>query len=390
MNMYGIMAPHAGEEELVRSTPRERLTEWLRSKRMFLLIVVLPALIVGGYLYLICADQYESESHFLVRAPGQQQMQVGGVGQLLGAAAGISTSQSEAMSVADYLTSHDVVAELGRRVGLKALFQRPEADVLSRLHGDQPTPERMLKYYLNHVTVYYNTETGITSLKVHAFRPDDALRINRALLDLGEERVNQMNLRSYDDSLKMARSQLADAEAAVAQVQSRITGYRQDRRDIDPQSTGEAQIRMVSTLQTQLAAARSQLAAMGSLINRSSPQYVALAARVRSLEAEVGAQSGKMTNGGSNIASTLGGYENLRVRQDFVGKRYDAAAANLEKAREEAQRQQLYVVRVVDPNLPVKSTYPQRARIMATMVLGLLLAYAIGWLIVAGVREHAA
>jgi capsular polysaccharide transport system permease protein len=390
MNMYGIMAPHAGEEELVRPGRRERLTEWVREKRMFLLIVLLPTLLVGVYLYLVSADQYESESHFLVRAPGQQQMQIGGVGQLLGAAAGIGSSQSEAMSVADYLTSHDVVAELDRRVGLKALFQRPEADIAARLHGDNPTPERMLKYYLNHVTVYYNTETGITSLRVHAFRPADALKINQALLDLGEERVNQMNIRAYDDSLKMARSQLADAETAVAQVQSRITGFRQDRRDIDPQSTGEAQIRMVSTLQTQLAAARSQLAAMGSLIDRSSPQYVALSARVRSLEAEVGSQSGKMTNGGSNIASTLGGYENLRVRQDFAGKRYDAAAANLEKAREEAQRQQLYVVRVVDPNLPVRSTYPQRARIMATMVLGLLLAYAIGWLIVAGVREHAA
>jgi capsular polysaccharide transport system permease protein len=390
MNMYGIMAPQAGEDGIVRATPRERVTEWLRAKRMFLLIVVLPTLLVGAYLFLISADQYESESHFLVRAPGQQQMQVGGVGQLLGAAAGISTSQSEAMSVADYLTSHDVVAELDRRVGLKSLFQRPEADILARLHGDNPTPERMLKYYLNHVSVYYNTETGITSLKVHTFRPDDALKINQALLDLGEERVNQMNIRSYNDSLKMARSQLAEAETAVSQVQSRITGFRQNRRDIDPQSTGEAQIRMVSTLQTQLAAARSQLSAMGSLINRSSPQYVALAARVRSLEAEVGSQSGKMTDGGSNIASTLGGYENLRVRQDFVGKRYDAAAANMEKAREEAQRQQLYVVRVVDPNLPVKSTYPQRGRIMATMVLGLLLAYAIGWLIVAGVREHAA
>jgi capsular polysaccharide transport system permease protein len=40
--------------------------------------------------------------------------------------------------------------------------------------------------------------------------------------------------------------------------------------------------------------------------------------------------------------------------------------------------------------MPVKSTYPERWRILGTVVVALLLIYSIGWLIVAGVREHAA
>jgi capsular polysaccharide transport system permease protein len=110
---------------------------------------------------------------------------------------------------------------------------------------------------------------------------------------------------------------------------------------------------------------------------------------VRSLERELAGQSGRLTGTGQSIAGNLGGYEDLKVRQDFVAKRYEAAAANLEKAREQASRQQLYLVRIVEPNMPVKSEFPQRGRIVLTVLLGLLIAYLIGWLLVAGVREHA-
>ena len=40
--------------------------------------------------------------------------------------------------------------------------------------------------------------------------------------------------------------------------------------------------------------------------------------------------------------------------------------------------------------MPVKALYPERWRVLATLLIGLLLAYSIGWLIVAGVREHSA
>ena len=86
----------------------------------------------------------------------------------------------------------------------------------------------------------------------------------------------------------------------------------------------------------------------------------------------------------------MGGYEKLKLEQGFLAKRYEAAASSLAMAREQAQRQQLYIVHVVEPNVPVKSLYPERWRITLTVLIGTLLLYSIGWLIAAGVREHAA
>jgi capsular polysaccharide transport system permease protein len=38
--------------------------------------------------------------------------------------------------------------------------------------------------------------------------------------------------------------------------------------------------------------------------------------------------------------------------------------------------------------MPVKSLFPERGRIVLTVFLSLLVGYGIGWLLVAGVKEH--
>ncbi len=395
MNMHGIITPALEDERLHRPSPLERAMAWVRAKRMFLLIVVLPTLLVAGYYFLFAADQYQSEAHFMVRAAETTPVVGSGLGQVLSAAAGPSQSQTEAMSVADYMTSHDIVRTLQARINLIERFRRPEADILSRLRGDTVTPEKLLKYYRQQVKVQYRSDDGITALTVRAFRPQDSYDIIKTLLALGEQRVNALNVRSYNDSLALATRQLREAEDGVARSQVAITRYRQTRGDIDPEGSGKAQIGLVSTLNQNLSVARAQLAAMTGVIRPDSPQYVALARRVRALSAQVASQSGKLagsgaSGGNSTIAQDLGGYEDLRIRQEFAAKRYETAAASFEKAREQAQKQQLYVVRIVDANMPVKSQFPERWRIVGTIFVGLLLTYAIGWLIVAGVREHAA
>lgn len=390
MNMHGIMTP------IEVDRPRQGVTldsarTWLWRHRMFLAIVVIPTLLLAGYLFVFASDQYESEAHFLVRTADQPPVPTSGMSAALSlVTGGGNASQSEAMSVADYLTSHDAVEALRQQGGLVERFHRPDADFFSRLRSANPTPERLLKYFSRQIKVKYSTETGITTLTVHSFRPQDSYDLVKMMLHLGERRVNILNQRSFNDAIAQSRAQLTEAETNLESVQGRLTSFRQARRDIDPQAQGQAQIGIVSSLTGQLAAARAQLNAMGNLINHNSPQYQAVAARVAALQAQVGAQAGRLTGGGQTIANDISGYEDLRLRQEFLTKRYEAAAASLDRARDQAVRQQLYLVRVVDPNMPVKALYPERWRILATALITLLLAYSIGWLIMAGVREHTA
>lgn len=353
-----------------------------------ILFVLAPTLLVAGFEYLIAADQYQSEAHFTVRnAQSRSAPSTGGaLGQMLGMGGPTST---DAHTVGDYLESHDAVAAAGKRLPLPAIFRRPEADPVTRLWSTAPSPETLLKYYRRQVDVKFDSETGITKLSVRAYRPEDAQQLADELLRLGEARVNTFNERALENSLMVARQQLREAEQAVLESQTALTGFRQDSRDIDPERTGAAQITLTTSLQQQLAQARAQLSSLGRSVETSSPQYVALAHQVRALEVQTSAAESRLAGQSGAKASGLGVYESLRLRQEFAAKRYQAAAGALEGAREEAARQQLFVIRVVEPNLPVKSLYPKRLKIVATVFFALLLTYGVGWLILAGVREHA-
>jgi len=388
MNMHGFMTP-ADPQEDREPTLGERVRGLLYARRWFFLIVILPTLLVGLYLYLYAADQYESEAHFLVHSADRTPIPSAGA-SALSMLTGVGAGQNEAMSVADYLTSHDAVAKLRKEDRLVERFQRPGVDLLSRLFGTNPTPERLLRYYQRQVKVKFDTESGITTIKVHSFTPQDSYDIAQKLLQIGEQRVNELNTRSYNDEIANARRSLDEAEAALAANDRAMTAFRHRSGDIDPQATGQAQLGLVSGLSAQLAAARAQLQTMAGVISPSSPQYQALAAHINSLQAQVDAQSGKLTGRADSITNDVSEYQSLMLRRDFLNKRYEVAAASLEKAREQAIQQELYLQRVVNPNMPVKALFPERLRILATVLVALLLVYSIGWLIVAGVREHAA
>lgn len=386
--MHGIIKPQSSHDSTDRPDWSTEAIGWARRNKWFLIIVALPTLLVAIYYYVIAADQYQSEGHFVVRTGDNAPTPTGGLSQFLGMGGGISQSRSDAMSVNDFLNSQQAVDIVNKRINLVERFRRSEADLATRLWFSEPTPEMLLRYYRDHVDVNLNQETGITTLKVRSFRPDDSYAIISELLKLGEERVNLINRRSQADALATARRQIAEAEASLIEIQSRMTAFRQNRGDLDPEGSGKAQIGLVSSLEGQLTTARAQLSAMQGIISPSSPQYVATAARVRALESQVAGQRGRLTSGGGAIAARLGNYQELQIRQEFAAKRYEVAAARLEKARDDAMKQQLYIIRVVDPNLPVKSEFPQRGRAVLTLFLSLLVAYGIGWLLVAGVREH--
>ena len=388
--MHGVIQP-VGMDVRRYDTRWTRLRESLYAYRWFLGLVIVPTLLVAAYYYLIASDQYQSETHILVRTAEQQKPTVSGIGAIL-TGGGAADAGPEAMSVADYLTSHDVVATLRNRLDLVNRYRRPGVDWLSALWGgDHPTDEKLLKYYLDHTKVEVNSSTGITIIQARAFTPTDAYAIATALLDLGDRRVNSLNTSAYNDAVASQQRQLRQAQDNLAQAQSAINAFRATKADIDPTGTGSAQTALVTQLTGQLASARAQMVSVGQTISRSSPQYVALARRVAALQAQVDAQQSRLAGGdGQTIASQVASYNELLMRQQFAQRQYETVAAALDRARQQTIDKHLYLVRVVNPNLPEKSQFPKRGRVTLTVFFSLLLAYGIGWMLVAGVREHAA
>jgi capsular polysaccharide transport system permease protein len=369
--------------------PRADRKRWWRHP--FAFAVVLPTLLAALYLFAIASPQYASEAQFVVRGLEAQGPRVGGMGQLFGLGGALAPGQQEAQSVREYLRSHDAVAALrGKGVDLAALYARPGTDWLSRLRPDKPRAETLLDYYRGHVDVTFDPDDNITHLSVRAFAPEDARRIAAALLQLGEERVNAFNARLFDASLRAAAGDAQAAEQELGIVEHQLSAFRQGNADIDPAASGAAGQKALADAEVDLGRQRALLADMRRQLSPASPQVRAVAGRVSALQAEVAAARGRIAGQPGAVAARLGNYEELRLRQDFAAKRYEAARARLEEARARAVKERLFVVPVVEPNLPERPDRPTPWRTTLLVFVGLVIAYGIGWMLLAGLREHQA
>lgn len=385
--MHGVIQPRNSGAQTEVGGIGVRLKAAAYANRFFLGIVILPTLIAAAYLYLIASDQYESSTDFVIRH-AESSNNSGGMGQIFGISLGTSSTASEAFIVQEYLLSHDAVAKLRREDDLVRRFRPDGADWFSRLWSDDPAPERLLKYYGGKVDIEQDETSGITHLAVRTFRPQDSYALTSKLLLMGEQQINAINKRTYRDQVSSAKHDLDEAARQLSAIQVRLTTFRKGREDVDPEGTGKAQINLITGLTSRLVEARAQLAAVGRAVSHSSPQYIALERQVQALEAQIAGQSSQLTSTGNSVASRLGDYEQLVIEREEAAKLHAATAAQYAQAVAEAKRKQLYLVRVVEPNQPVKSLFPERGKIVLTIFASLFFAYAIGWLLWAGVKEH--
>ena len=380
-NAGGLTSSGIGATALVA-----RLRSWADRRRWLIGIVGVPTLLVTLYMYVLAADQYVSESRFMVRsqAPVANTM----LGQILGGAA--AASGDDAAGVTSFIGSQEAVRRLSRDVDLVAVWRRNGLDLFNGLKAE-PKPEELTKVYLKRVQAASDSEAqGVIKLTVRTFRPEDSRRINELLLAQSEALVNRFSQRAEADSLRVSQSEVQRTAAIVADLTNRTTALRDQRQVLDPTKSAAVVTEVIGGLEGQLARARAELAAQQTYLRPGSPRLLEQQTRVAAISGQLATQRQRLTGGEGSLAPTVAGFERLLVDRELATKGYASALQSLETARLDAQKQHVYLVRVVEPNLPQKSTYPLRAVTVLSVFGGLLLAYGIGWLIVVGVREHAA
>ncbi|WP_149538552.1 capsule biosynthesis protein [Siccirubricoccus phaeus] len=358
----------------------------LARRNAFKLTVLLPTLLAGLYFIHFAAPQYDSEARFLIR--GRQQVPTGGLGEMLHAS-GFRPASEDAMGVRDYLQSHDAVAALRARLPLVEMFRRPEADEVARLWWENPTAERLHDYFRRMVTVEYDTTSGITALRVRSFRPEDSRTIAEALLGLSEAMVNSLNQRLQEDGLRVAREEVGRAERRLATVQLEMTQFRERERAVDPTRSAALALENLGKLEGALAQARAELAEAQRFTRADNPRVVQLRNRIEALNAQVAEERVRISSTDAGLSQQIGEYERLGTERELARTQLASATASLERARVDAQRQQIFLLRVVEPNLAEYARYPKGVQTTLYIFICLSVAYGLAWLLVAGMREHA-
>ena len=372
-----------------RTGAPSRLGAFFRSLNIwFWAIVGLPTLIAGAYFFGIASDLYVSEVKFVVRGPTKSP--VNAISAMLSTAGG-SMASEDTYAVQEYLMSRDAVRRLEQEQELRALLGRPEGDLISRYPGLlywRKDFEALYWAYSRFVSVEIDSTSGVSTLQVKAYRPEDAQRVAQALLSYSEQLINALNERARHDALAIFQHEVDETEQQIARIQTDLTAYRIQKNMLDPKSAAAGPVELLSQMNAQLASAKGQLAEV--LKNApNSPQIQLIKTRIASIEKLIVEERAKVTGNTDSVATAAAEYERLDVQRLLAEKTLASALTSLEEARLEAQRQQIYLETIAQPNLSDYPLYPRRIISFITIVVTCMLTYGIAWLLVASVREHA-
>ncbi|MCA0246935.1 MAG: hypothetical protein LCH93_09990 [Proteobacteria bacterium] len=348
----------------------------------------LPTLLAAGYFFGLATDQYESEARFVVRTAVRPEIS-GSLSFLV--QLGLARSQDDSFIVQQFMESRDAVEKLRTKLPLAAMFGGNDVDLLARypsiLYGSEG--EEFYRYLRRMISVVHSDKTGISTLRVRAFRAVDARDIAEMLLRLSEELVNRINERLQTDAVGTSAKELMAAQERLIQAQMALTDFRNRELLLDPISNAVSLAELIARLSTQLAETQAQITEMktGSV---ASPQLLGLQRKATALEAQILLERSKVSDDSLGLAKRIASYERLMLEREFAQRMIAAAETDLERARSEATRQSLYLERVVEPNLADYSTQPRTFELVLTVFAVNSIFLLIVWLFATGIREHGA
>ncbi|MGL4309253.1 MAG: capsule biosynthesis protein [Paracoccaceae bacterium] len=383
IDFAAVVRPPAGR---ARPKARHRLLAL-----SFWIVVVLPVLALGGYLYGRAADQFASYAGFTVRqenTPGQIEM-LGGLTTLGGGGA------TDAEVLFDFIRSQDIVARVDHRIDLNTIWSAPHGDPLFRL-STTGTVEDKLAYWSRMVRISYDANTGLMNLRVLAFAPQDARLVASTIFTEAEARINALSDQAREDATRHAREELANAAERLKSARLALTAFRSHHQMIDPAADLQGQMGLLNSLQSQLADALIELDLLAEVTQEGDSRIDQARRKISVIEARIAGERRKLgpdakSDGQSDddaFTTLVAEYEALAVDLEFAEQSYVAARAALDAAQAEARRQSRYLAAHIAPTLAESPQFPQRLTLLSLTALFLFLGWAIAVLLAYSMRDR--
>jgi capsular polysaccharide transport system permease protein len=355
---------------------------------VFLLVVGLPTLLAGIYYGFIASDQYVTDIQFGVRSADAQRNDASSMFQNSGAASQIAVQSNV---VVHYIKSREMVEAVGQKFDLREAFSRPSADYFSRL-DPSTSVEGLVEYWRGKVEPFFDLTTGIVSVRVRAFTPQDALQIGNDIVALSEKLADDLSKRSRKDFVKFAQNQVDEATARLTKVREALLQFRNQGQMLDPTKEGDAARLGIGKLREELARVQTDLTTARARLGDNAPTIIALKDRQAALQQQIQGAEARLAStaeqSGKPLSQDIRGYEALETERHTAEKFYETALESLQRAQFEANRQAMYLEVFVRPALAEQSLYPRR--FVSTLIVALSAFGVWIFLLMAyhSVREH--
>jgi len=358
----------------------------------FALFALLPSAAAIAYYGFVAADQFTVETRFVVRSldPSRADEPTLGAGATLavGQLVAPKSVTQNAYVVTQYIRSRGMVVALQGEIDLQTLYRRPEADVLARLKTDASV-EDLVNYWGDMVRADVDAPSGIVIVRVRAFRPQDALLIARSINRHSEQLVNDMTLRARRDAMRVAEEEVRRAEQQVRDSLAALREARDSEGTIDPTRAADETSTLLLQLMAEKIRLESELFAASRTLARDAPTVRFLASRVDIVGNQIVELRARLTGEGANtVAASFRRFDELEIQRQLSEKLLSLAEDTFERARLNAERQNIYLMAFVLPSLPADSDYPPRLAYCLLFPLGFVAVWGVVALIWASIDDH--
>jgi capsular polysaccharide transport system permease protein len=366
--------------------PRVKVTPLLAS---FIGLVLVPSFAAMVYFAFIASNQFAAEARFEVR---QVDMDTTDAKESEASSTNFAFTApgQDAYIVTSYIQSRAIVDDLNKALNLREIFRRPEADFWARLKRNASI-EELTDYWKSMVNTYIDAPSGIVTLQVRAFRADDAVTVANAVLKLSETLVNRISDRARRDAMAMSEQEVRRTYEMTQASLADLRSFRDSSGIIDPVQAGTEIGKLLIPLLTEKIRLESDLFVASRNLDDSAPTIKALKSRLESVEQQIADQRSKLTSTdgeGKSLAASIAKFEELDLQRQFAEKLYTLAQADLDRARQRAERQSVYLTVFVRPAPPEESLYPRRIAFSILIFLGLTILWSIAVMTIASVEDH--
>ncbi|MBI1980732.1 MAG: hypothetical protein HYS63_04100 [Methylocystis sp.] len=358
--------------------------------RSFVYAVVLPTLLFWLYAYFWQSERYVAETRLTVRAQHEKKTGTDAASMISKfTGGGPDTSSQDGFIVLNYVKSRAIVADLGGREYMEKKFARSSIDYFSRLDRNA-NAEEVWKYWLSHISASVDTLSGILTVRADAFMPKDALDVARDIVRLSEELVNKITLRNRSDALSRAELEVTLSRQMLAEAREKTLQFRNKNVLIDPGSRATSIGELMGKLTLERIDIVNALSTFSSSLSGDAPSQRLQRTRLAVIDQQLAELRKKLTdsNASDTVSAQIASYERLKLDEQFAEKLYSIAQTSYHRARQELEKQQLYLITVVEPTLPESATYPKVVVNTLLLFSALLVTWAAISLIYASIEDH--
>ncbi|MCW6535124.1 MULTISPECIES: hypothetical protein [Sphingomonas] len=345
-------------------------------RRDHILLGVFLAIMIGTMLYnfVIATPRFSSEFSYVVRSIDSSRERFSILNM---AATGGGTDNSEA--IVSFVGSRDMLALLDHDGLVTRMFGASGLDPFSAFPSlvSGNSKEDLYRHLQHYIHAKFDPSTNITHVEVEAFSPDQAQAIAFRVMQASERMVNALNDRARANIIESAQQEVDTATRSLETTLDKLNRTRNDLRVLEPKLEATAAIKNSSGVASELARSNVELAQM-LRVAPNSPAIGQLRARRTALEAELSRQVAATAGAPNSLASRIRPYEELNAQRDIAEKRLLAASMVLAGARANANRAQLYVERISQPNRPDEPRYP---RAWINLLIVMALTIAVLWIV---------